>query len=246
MPLEVPDHDPATGLPVGRLVDPSPAPFPSRVTISGTSVELVPLDQSLHADALWEGLRGPANDKLWRYLMDGPYADRASFDRAVEWRARSEDQVFFAVLDAASRRALGCAALMRIDPPNRSIEVGNILYTPELQRTRGATEAMYLLARHIFEELGYRRYEWKCDSLNAPSRRAALRLGFTYEGTFRQAMINKGRNRDTAWFSILDGEWPARRARLEHWLDPANFDQAGQQKMALSELHVGGESSAQS
>jgi RimJ/RimL family protein N-acetyltransferase len=245
MPLQDPEHDPVTDLPVGRLVDPSPAPFPGRVTITGTSVELVPLDPSLHGDALWEGLRSPANDKLWRYLMDGPYSDRASFDLAVEWRARSQEQVFFAILDAASSRALGCAALMRIDPPNRVIEVGNILYTPELQRTRGATEAMYLLARHIFEELGYRRYEWKCDSLNAPSRRAALRLGFTYEGTFRQHMINKGRNRDTAWFSILDGEWPSRRARLERWLDPANFDPQGRQKMALSEVVVGGESSAE-
>lgn len=245
MTLQDPDHDPATGLPVGRLVDPSPAPFPSRVTIPGSAVELAPLRPSLHAEALWEGLRGPTNEKLWRYLLDGPYADRASFELAVEWRARSEDQVFFAILDAASKRALGCAALMRIDPPNRSIEVGNILYTPELQRTRGATEAMYLLARHIFEELGYRRYEWKCDSLNAPSQRAALRLGFTYEGTFRQHMINKGRNRDTAWYSILDGEWPARRARLERWLDTSNFDSLGQQKMALSGFDAGGESSAE-
>ena len=244
MPDEVPDHDPTTGQPVGRLVDASAAPFPSRVTISGTSVELAPLDPSLHGDSLWEGLRGPANDKLWRYLLDGPFADRSSFDLAIEWRAGSESQVFFAILQAESGRALGCAALMRIDPPNRSIEVGNILYTPELQRTRGATEAMYLLGRHVFEVLGYRRYEWKCDSLNAPSRRAALRLGFTYEGTFRQHMINKGRNRDTAWFSILDAEWPARKARLKRWLDPSNFDPLGQQKTALSELDAGGESPA--
>jgi RimJ/RimL family protein N-acetyltransferase len=245
MPLEVPDHDPATGLPVGWPVDPSPAPFPSRVNIPGTSVELAPLDPVLHGDALWEGLRGSANDKLWRYLLDGPFAKRADFDLALQWRASSESQVFFAILDAESKRALGCAALMRIDPPNRSIEVGNILYTPELQRTRGATEAMYLLASHIFEELGYRRYEWKCDSLNAPSRRAALRLGFIYEGTFRQHMINKGRNRDTAWFSILDGEWPARKERLERWLDPSNFDPEGQQMMALSALKVGSDGSAE-
>lgn len=244
MPREVPDHDPSTGLPVGRLIDASPAPFPSRVTIPGSAVELVPLDPKLHEDSLWEGLRGPANDKLWRYLLDGPFADRSSFDLAMEWRARSESQVFFAILQAESGRALGCAALMRVDQPNRSIEVGNILYTPELQRTRGATEAMYLLARHVFEELGYRRYEWKCDSLNAPSRQAAIRLGFSYEGTFRQHMINKGRNRDTAWFSILDGEWPARKARLERWLEPSNFDPRGRQKVALSELDVGGQSSA--
>lgn len=245
MPLPAPDHDPATGLPVGLPVDPSPAPYPGRIAISGTSVELEPLDPLRHGDALWEGLRSPANDGLWRYLLDGPYSDRASFDLALQWRASSESQVFFAILDAESKRALGCAALMRIDPPNRSIEVGNILYTPELQRTRGATEAMYLLARHIFEDLNYRRYEWKCDSLNAPSRRAALRLGFTYEGTFRQHMINKGRNRDTAWFSILDGEWPARKARLESWLNPSNFDPEGRQRMALSELEVGGESQAE-
>ncbi|MGA7088176.1 MAG: GNAT family protein [Candidatus Dormiibacterota bacterium] len=243
MSISAPDVDPTTGQPVGLLIAASAAPFPGRVTLSGTSVALAPLDPRLHADSLWEGLRGPANDKLWRYLLDGPFADRPSFDRAMEWRARSESQVFFAILHAESGRALGCAALMRIDPPNRSIEVGNILYSPELQRSRGATEAMYLLARHIFEVLGYRRYEWKCDSLNAPSRRAALRLGFTYEGTFRQHMINKGRNRDTVWFSILDGEWPARRARLERWLDPANFDSQGRQKTALSELEVGRESS---
>jgi RimJ/RimL family protein N-acetyltransferase len=205
-------------------------------------VDLAPLDPSAHGDALWEGLRSPDNDNLWRYLLDGPFADRASFDLAMEWRARSESQVFFAILQAGSKRALGCAALMRIDPPNRSIEVGNILYTPELQRTRGATEAMYLLARHVFEELGYRRYEWKCDSLNKPSRRAALRLGFTYEGTFRQHMINKGHNRDTAWFSIVDFEWPARRARLERWLDPSNFDSQGVQKVSLSELDLDSQS----
>jgi RimJ/RimL family protein N-acetyltransferase len=126
---------------------------------------------------------------------------------------------------------------LRIEPAHRSIEVGWILYAPALQRTVGATEAMYLLAKHAFEDLGYRRYEWKCDALNAPSRRAALRLGFTFEGIFRQHMIVKGRNRDSAWFSLLDTEWPARRDAFERWLDPANFDAQGRQRVALSTLN---------
>ena len=142
-------------------------------------------------------------------------------------------RVFFAIVDKPSGRAVGYASLMRIDVTNRVIEVGNILYTPALQRTAGATEAMYLLARYVFEELGYRRYEWKCNALNEPSRKAALRLGFTFEGIFRQHFIVKGRNRDTAWFSMLDSEWPAIKADFEHWLDPANFDAAGRQKTPL-------------
>ena len=152
-------------------------------------------------------------------------------------RARSEDPLFFAMLEKSSGDAVGYAAFMRIEPAHRVIEVGSILFTPRLQRTVGATEAMYLMARYVFEDLGYRRYEWKCNALNAPSRRAALRLGFTFEGIFRQHMIVKGRNRDTAWFSMLDSEWPKRKAAFERWLDPANFDANGRQRVSLSALN---------
>jgi len=173
---------------------------------------------------------------LWTYMFDGPFRDRPSFDRALEWKATSHDPLFFAIVDRSSRRATGQAAFMRIEPTHRVIEVGSILYTRPLQRTRGATEAMYLMARYVFEELQYRRYEWKCNSLNAASRTAALRLGFTFEGVFRQHMIVKGRSRDTAWYSILDSEWPARKAAFERWLSPDNFDAHGRQKTALSGL----------
>lgn len=173
---------------------------------------------------------------MWRYLWDGPFPDRAAFDNFLKQKAVLEDPLFFAIVDNASRKAVGCAAYMRIEPTHRVIEVGSILYTSRLQRTYGATEAMYLMARHVFEDLGYRRYEWKCDALNAPSRTAALRLGFTFEGIFRQHMIIKGRNRDTAWFSMLDSEWPARKAAFERWLDPSNFDANRKQKSSLRAL----------
>jgi RimJ/RimL family protein N-acetyltransferase len=169
-------------------------------------------------------------------LSEGPFPDRASFDANLSKKAVSPDRVFFTIVDRASGRAVGQACYLRIDPANRVIEVGHILYTPALQRTAGATEAMYLLARHAFEDLGYRRYEWKCNALNSPSRRAALRLGFTFEGVFRQHMIVKGRNRDTAWFAMLDIEWPARKGAFERWLDPSNFDSAGRQKKSLQTI----------
>jgi RimJ/RimL family protein N-acetyltransferase len=163
----------------------------------------------------------------------GPFADRAAHLEMLSRAASSEDPMFLAIVDNDSGRALGHAAFMRIEPAHRVIEVGNILYTPALQRTAAATEAMYLMARHAFDDLGYRRYEWKCDSLNEPSRAAALRLGFVFEGIFRQHMIIKGRNRDTAWFSMLDSEWPARKAAFERWLAPDNFDAQGRQRTKL-------------
>jgi RimJ/RimL family protein N-acetyltransferase len=211
-----------------------PAPRPSRIALTGSSVDVVPLDAAQHGDALFEGAKG--HDELWTYLFEGPFHDRASFDEATRRMAQSDDPLFSAIIDKASGLAVGRAALMRIEPTHRVIEVGSILYTPALQRTRGATEAMYLLARYIFEDLGYRRYEWKCNALNAPSRAAALRLGFTYEGIFRQHMIIKAKNRDTAWYSMLDGEWPARKARFETWLAPSNFDASGRQRKALSAI----------
>ena len=201
----------------------------------GRWITLAPLDAEKHADALSEGQRR-RRDRVWTYLFDGPYADRDAFKASIAPKARSEDPLFFAVIDNASGRAVGYQTLLRIDPPNRVIEVGNIMYTPAMQRTTGATEAQYLFARYVFDDLGYRRYEWKCNNLNAPSKRAAQRFGFTFEGVFRQHMIVKGRNRDTAWFSMLDSEWPARRAAFERWLAPDNFDAPGRQKTWLSDL----------
>jgi len=167
-------------------------------------------------------------------MPDGPFTERATFEAHLQAKAISEDPLFFAIVDRKTGLAVGRATLMRIDPPNRVIEVGGIIFTRALQRSRGATEAMYLLARYVFEELGYRRYEWKCNALNEASRRAALRLGFQFEGIFRQHMIIKGRNRDTAWFSMLDSEWPGRKREFERWLDESNFDSDGNQKTRLN------------
>jgi RimJ/RimL family protein N-acetyltransferase len=210
----------------------TPAPRPARTTFAGQSVDIVPLDAERHSDALFDATRG--HDELWTYLFDGPFAERASFAASMRQKSQSDDPLFYAIVDRTAGLAVGHAALMRIEPAHRVIEVGSILYTPKLQRTRGATEAMYLMARYVFEDLGYRRYEWKCHSENAPSRSAALRLGFSYEGLFRQHMIIKGRNRDTAWYSMIDSEWPARKARFEQWLTAENFEPDGRQRTALS------------
>jgi RimJ/RimL family protein N-acetyltransferase len=203
---------------------------PRRVSLEGRYAAVVPLDASAHGHALFENAGRPEHDALWTYMFDGP------FDTAAARWAASEDPLYFAIVDAASREALGRAALMRIEPAHRVVEVGSIVYSPRLQRTRAATEAMFLLARYVFEDLRYRRYEWKCDTRNEPSRAAALRLGFTFEGIFRQHMLIKGRNRDTAWYAMIDGEWPDRKARFERWLAPDNFDLDGRQKTALSRL----------
>jgi len=225
------------GQPIGPLVAAHPAKRPERVTLRGRAVTLAPLDADSHADALFHGANGGDKDRVWTYLSDGPYADAAVFKASIAAKAQSADPLFFAILDNASGSAVGYQTLMRVDAANRVIEVGNILYTPAMQRTIGATEAQYLFARYVFDELGYRRYEWKCNDLNAPSKRAALRFGFAFEGVFRQHMIIKGRNRDTAWFSMLDSEWPQRRAAFEHWLAPENFDAAGRQKISLTSLN---------
>ncbi len=224
-------------LPIGPLVDPHPAKRPERVTLEGRWITLVPLDQQAHAEALYEGSNGDAaREAVWTWLFDGPYPSLDEFRANIEAKARSTDPLFFAVIDNASGRAVGYQTLMRVDAANRVIEVGNVMYTPAMQRTAGATEAQYLFARYVFEELGNRRYEWKCNAFNTPSRRAAERFGFTFEGIFRQHMIVKGRNRDTAWFATLDGEWPARKAAYERWLTPENFNDKGHQKLRLSEL----------
>lgn len=219
---------------VGRaLPDWTPRARPGRDVLSGRYCRLEPLDAERHTAALWAAFELDSAGTGWTYLPYGPFLGPAEFGAWVEKVAAGDDPLFFAILDAGSR-AVGVASYLRIDPVMGSIEVGHIHYSPLLQRTRAATEAMYLMAWRAFEELGYRRYEWKCDDLNAPSRRAAERLGFTYEGTFRQDRIYKGRNRDTAWYSIIDSEWPAVREALEAWLDPGNFDDQGAQVARLA------------
>jgi RimJ/RimL family protein N-acetyltransferase len=227
---------PVSGLPIGPEVDTHPAPRPERRTLAGKFVDLVPLDPVAHADSLWAESHGQTKDAIWQYLFEPPFPDFDSFKGHIERKAASDDPLFFAIVDKASGKAVGYETLMRIDTAHRVIEVGNIMYGASLQRTPGATEAQYLLAGYVFDDLGYRRYEWKCNALNAPSRRAAERFGFTQEGVFRQHMIVQGRSRDTAWFSMLDHEWPAVKAAFERWLAPDNFDAAGRQKQSLADL----------
>ena len=223
--------------PIGPPVDAHHAKRPERTRLDGRWITLVPLDAEKHAAELYEGSNGDAErDAVWDYLFSGPFKNLVDFAADIELKARSVDPHFFAVVDNSSGRAVGYQALMRIDPANRVIEVGNIMYTPAMQRTAGGTEAQYLSARYVFDVLGNRRYEWKCNNLNAPSKRAAERFGFAFEGIFRQHMIVKGRNRDTAWFAMLDSEWPTRKAAYERWLSPANFDAGGRQKESLSRL----------
>ncbi len=199
----------------------------------GHYVTLERLDAAKHGESIWNATSGTANDSLWDWMPYGPFI-RDEFSAFLVKSEASADPLFYAVIDKALGRATGHCSLMRIDASNRVIEVGGIMFSPLLQRTRGATEAMYLLARHVFEVRGYRRYEWKCNTKNEPSKLAALRLGFTFEGVFRQHMIVKGQNRDTAWFSMLDSEWPDCKVRFERWLDPANFDEHGHQKSPLN------------
>jgi RimJ/RimL family protein N-acetyltransferase len=227
-------HTPEVELPIGDKVPTIAAKGPARTMLAGRHVRLVPLDAALHTADLFEAMRG--HDEVWTYLFDGPFAALTSFRERLESMAKSDDPLFFAIMDCGSGRAVGYASYMRIEPAHRVIEVGSILFAPALQRTRGSTEAMYLMAKHAFDDLGYRRYEWKCNSLNAPSRRAALRLGFKFEGIFRKHMIIKGRNRDTAWYSMTDEEWPSRKIAFEKWLDPSNFDASGRQLRSLSEF----------
>jgi RimJ/RimL family protein N-acetyltransferase len=220
--------------PLGPLVDAAPARRPERVVLEGRFVDLEPLDAARHGESLWEATQGAGRDNLWTYLFDGPFASIEALRDNLARKSASADPLFWAIVDRTSRQALGHAGLMRIEPAHRVIEVGNILYAPALQRRPGATEAMALLARHIFDDLGYRRYEWKCNALNAPSRAAALRLGFSFEGSFRQHMIVKGRNRDTAWFAMLDADWPRMREAFALWLDTGNFDAEGRQRRSLA------------
>ena len=228
------DSHPQTGQPIGRAVDSRPAERPAAVRLEGRCGAVERLRPSTHAESLWEAVCG--HDKLWTYMAYGPFPDECAFSGWLASRETLTDPYYYAVVEP-SGRAVGLATLMSIRPDMRVVEVGNILLSPPLQRTVLATEAQYLLAGYAFETLRYRRYEWKCDALNAASRRAALRLGFTFEGIFRDHMIIKGRSRDTAWFAMLEAEWPARKAAFERWLAPENFAADGTQKRKLGELH---------
>jgi RimJ/RimL family protein N-acetyltransferase len=211
---------------------PKPATPPQRVVLDGRYVRLEPLSMA-HAPDLFEASNVPDGDERFAYL--GDYAPKAAADTEAFIRGVLDkaDPMLFAVVDKSTGKAGGRQALMRIVPEHGVIEIGSIYWGPAIARTPRATEALFLFARHCFEELGYRRFEWKCNDRNEPSKRAALRFGFSYEGLFRQHMIAKGENRDTAWFSMLDSEWPERKAEFERWLDPSNFDADGRQKTAL-------------
>jgi len=229
--------DSAPDLPLGPVTYGRPAKRPKKTVMRGRVADLVPIDPKAHGDSLFELTGGRENKWVWTYLFFGPLVGRREFGRYMRQLAGSDDPLCYAIVDRSSSRAVGWVCYMRIDPTNRVIEVGNVVFSLELRRTTGATEAIYLMARNAFEKLGYRRFEWKCNSLNAASRRAGLRFGFTFEGVFRQHMIVKGRSRDTAWFSMLDTEWPKRKAMFENWLRPSNFDKEGRQKTSLSALN---------
>ncbi len=222
----------ATGFPLPNWQAP---PRTARVTLTGRYCRIEPLNAAQHAADLYAANALAPNDADWTYLAIGPFADFADYQQWVETVAKGDDPVFHAIIDLRTQKAVGVAAYMRIDPANGVVEIGNLKFSPRMQRTPIATESMYLMMRHAFA-IGYRRYEWKCDSHNLPSRAAAQRLGFSYEGIFRQAVVYKGRNRDTAWFSIIDSEWPALEAAFMHWLAPVNFDGAGKQQSSLSKL----------
>ncbi len=224
------------GQPIGEpLPDWSPPPPPRRAPISGRYCRLEPLDADTHATRLYDADAEDRDGASWTYLTYGPFASLEDYRAWAERSQASTDPLFFAIVDTATDDPLGVATFMRITPASGAIEVGNIHYSPRLARTRLATEAMYLMMKEAFA-LGYRRYEWKCDALNAPSRAAARRLGFSFEGIFLQATVYKGRSRDTAWYSVIDREWPALQRAFERWLDPENFDAAGRQRIALSVL----------
>jgi RimJ/RimL family protein N-acetyltransferase len=227
---ELPDS--ATQQSVGPLVDGNSAGEPKSVVLEGRFGRVEKLDPWRHHTDLWAALA--THDQIWTYLAYGPFADATAFERWLMARAAISDPFSYAVIDTTGR-ALGIITLMSVRTDMRVIEVGNIVLSPALQRTPLATEAQYLIARYVFETLGYRRYEWKCNAENAASRRAAERFGFNFEGLFRQHMIVKGRNRDTAWYAMLDTEWPSRKLAFERWLAPGNFDADGGQKARLAD-----------
>ena len=233
----MPAYQNELGQPIGApLPGWSPRPQPPRSAMAGRFARVEPLDPQRHAAELFDANAKDRDGRNWTYLPRGPYPTFEGYREWAETACRSDDPLFYAIVDMATGCAVGVASYLRIDAPHGVIEVGSITYSPLLQRRPAATEAMYLMMRRVFDELGYRRYEWKCDALNAASRAAALRLGFRYEGLFRQVTVYKGRNRDTAWFSVIDQEWPMLRAAFERWLDPANFDGEGRQVASLAGL----------
>ena len=224
------------GQPVGfPLPGWTPPPKPPREPMAGRFCRLEPLDPDRHAAALFAANAAGGGVKGWTYLPYGPFRTLADYRAWMAASCLGDDPLFFAIIDLIDEQPAGVASYLRIAPDSGSIEVGHIHYSSRLQRTPAATEAMYLLMKRAFE-LGYRRYEWKCDALNAPSRAAAQRLGFSFEGIFRQATVYKGRNRDTAWYAAIDAEWPALRAAFQKWLGPDNFDDQGRQRTRLADL----------
>ncbi len=222
---------------VGEILDNwTSCSLPPRSAIEGRFCRIEPINAEEHGASLYEAFALDGGGANWTYLGHEPFSNEEACLQWIETSCLSDDPLFHAIIDISTGKPVGVASLMRIDPLNGVIEVGNIHYSPLLQRKPAATEAMFLLMRRVFDELGYRRYEWKCDSLNAPSKRAAVRFGFRYEGLFRQAVVYKGRNRDTTWFSIIDSEWPGLRAAYEAWLDLSNFDEQQQQKTQLRDL----------
>ena len=227
----------SNGQPIGRsLADWTPSVHPPRTPIEGRFCRIEPVDINAHAEDLFEAFALNTSGANWTYLGYEPTQTVAGLREVMTAGWQGDDPLFHTIVDKATEKPVGVAALMRIDKANGTIEVGNIHYSEHLKQRPAATEAMFLLMRRVFKELGYRRYEWKCDSLNAPSRAAAARLGFSYEGLFLQAVVYKGRNRDTAWFSIIDDEWPALEAAYEVWLSEANIGADGQQKQRLQDL----------
>ena len=218
--------------PVGSLVDPlPPGSMPDRRPLHGMWMLLEPVSAELHARDLFDSITG--KDDVWTYMGYGPWAEFEAFEAWLKEREAARDPWFYAFIRRDTGKACGMGAFMRCDAPNGVIEIGHIWMSPALQKTREATEAIFLMIRHCFDDLGVRRLEWKCDALNAPSRKAAARFGFEFEGIFRQHMIVKGRNRDTAWFAMLDKDWHVIRAGFERWLRPENFDEKGRQKAKL-------------
>ena len=230
------EHQNHLGQPIGfPLANWQPPPWPPRSPLTGRHCRLEPLDPDRHAADLFAANSLDRDGRNWTYLAYGPFN---SIDDYLAWMKETclgNDPLFFAIVALGSGKATGVASYLRINPPYGSIEVGHINYSPLLQRTPAATEAMFLMMRQAFE-LGYRRYEWKCNALNAKSRAAAQRLGLSFEGVFRQAAVVKGRNRDTAWYAAIDAEWPALQEAFTRWLDPANFDEGGRQRLRLSDL----------
>lgn len=227
------------GQPVGEPVSNwMPRPYPSGVCLEGRHCRIERLDARRHLKGLY-AVVADDDASAWTYMTYGPFENEAAFESWFAASCSQADPFFYAIVDAASSAVMGFASYLRIAPAVGAIEIGNVYFSRMLRRSALATEAMYLMMRHAIEDLGYRRYEWKCDSLNAPSRAAAQRFGFSFEGIFRQATLYKGRNRDTAWFAVIDRDWPKVKRAFERWLDPSNFNADGSQKISLSTLREG-------